>query len=84
MRVSTESVSCRDFCLSDREANSCAAVTLHQRYIYREYLQIVCVDLTRPTATRPLAIQKDGSWFTYGHDVTRAMFRKGIWNFRFC
>ena len=64
-------------------------VTLHQRYIYREYLQIACVDLTRaahpalwfvlwdptqPTATRPLAIQKDGSWFTYGHDVT-----KNVW-----
>ena len=61
-------------------------VTLHQRYIYREYLQIACVDLTRaahpalwfvlwdptqPTATRPLAIQKDGSWFTYGHDITK-------------
>ena len=64
-------------------------VTLHQRYIYREYLQIACVDLTRaahpalwfvlwdptqPTATRPLAIPKDGSWFTYGHDVT-----KNVW-----
>ncbi|MGN0834759.1 MAG: RHS repeat domain-containing protein [Candidatus Spyradosoma sp.] len=64
-------------------------VVLHQRYIYREYLQIACVDLTRaahpalwlvlwdptrPTATRPLAIQKDGSWFTYGHDVT-----KNVW-----
>ena len=64
-------------------------VTLHQRYIYREYLQIACVDLTRaahpalwlvlwdptqPTATRPLAIQKDGSWFTYGHDIT-----KNVW-----
>jgi len=56
-------------------------VTLHHRYIYRGYLQIACVDCTRsghpalwfvtwdpsqPTATRPLAIQKDGTWFTYG------------------
>ena len=58
----------------------------HQRYIYRGYLQIACVDLTRtnhpalwlitwdPTqavATRPLAIQKDGTWYTYGLDLTK-------------
>ena len=51
-------------------------VTLHHRYIYRGYLQIACVDCTRSghpalwfvtwdpsqaTATRPLAIQKDGT-----------------------
>ena len=63
--------------------------TLHERYIYRDYLQIACVDLTRAahpalwfvlwdptqeTATRPLALQKDGSWFTYGHDLT-----KNVW-----
>ena len=61
-------------------------VTLHHRYIYRGYLQIACVDLTRsghpalwfvlwdptqPTATRPLAIQKDGTWYTYGCDITK-------------
>ena len=61
-------------------------VTLHQRYIYRGYLQIACIDLTRshhpalwfitwdPTqsiATRPLAIQKDGTWYTYGLDLTK-------------
>ena len=61
-------------------------VTLHHRYIYRGYLQIACVDCTRsghpalwfvtwdpsqPTATRPLAIQKDGTWFTYGYDLTK-------------
>jgi len=61
-------------------------MTLHQRYIYRGYLQIACIDLTRshhpalwyitwdptqPVATRPLAIQKDGSWFTYGWDLTK-------------
>jgi len=61
-------------------------VTLQQRYIYRGYLQIACIDLTRshhpalwfitwdptqPVATRPLAIQKDGSWFTYGWDLTK-------------
>ena len=60
--------------------------TLHQRYIYRGYLQIACCDLTRathpalwyilwdptqPTATRPLAIQKDGTWYTYGWDLTK-------------
>ncbi len=61
-------------------------VTLHQRFLYRGYLQIACCDLTRsnhpclwlitwdpsqPVATRPLAIQKDGTWFTYGWDLTK-------------
>ena len=61
-------------------------VTLHQRYIYRNYLQISCIDLTRihhpalwyitwdpsqPVATRPLAIQINGSWYTYGWDLTK-------------
>ena len=61
-------------------------VTLHQRYLYRGYLQIACVDLSRashpalwfitwdptqPIATRPLAIQKDGTWYTYGWDLTK-------------
>ena len=59
---------------------------MHHRYIYRGYLQIAALDLTRsvhpalwfvtwdpsqPTATRPLAIQKDGTWFTYGYDLTK-------------
>ena len=61
-------------------------VTLHQRYLYRGYLQIACCDLlrpahpciwfitwdpTQPEATRPLAIQKDATWYTYGWDVTK-------------
>ena len=61
-------------------------VTLHQRYIYRGYLQIACIDLTRglhpalwfitwdpsqPVATRPLAIQISGTWHTYGWDLTK-------------
>ncbi len=61
-------------------------VTLHQRFLYRGYLQIACCDLTRsnhpclwlltwdPTqsvTTRPLAIQKDGTWYTYGWDLTK-------------
>ena len=52
------------------------SITLHQRYIYRGYLQIACCDLSRsghpclwlltwdptqPSATRPLAIRKDGT-----------------------
>ena len=61
--------------------------TLLWKYdIYRGYLQIAALDLTRsvhpalwfvtwdpsqPTATRPLAIQKDGTWFTYGYDLTK-------------
>ena len=61
-------------------------VTLHHRYLYRGYLQIACIDLTRshhpglwlitwdptqPISTRPLAIQKDGTWYTYGWDLTK-------------
>lgn len=64
-------------------------VTLHHRYIYRGYLQVACCDLTRsthpclwlitwdpaePEATRPLVIQKDGTWYCYGHDIT-----KNVW-----
>ena len=59
-------------------------VTLHQRYIYRGYLQIACCDLSRnnhpciwhiiwdpnqPIAARPLAIRKDGTWYAYGWDL---------------
>ena len=62
------------------------SVTLHQRFLYRGYLQIACCDLARsnhpslwlitwdpsqPVATRPLAIQKDGTWYTYGWDLTK-------------
>lgn len=62
------------------------SVTLHQRYLYRGYLQIACCDLRRsnhpclwlitwdpsqPVATRPLAIQKDSTWYTYGWDLTK-------------
>lgn len=62
------------------------SVTLHQRYIYRGYLQIACCDLTssshpcmwlitwdptKPVSSRPLAIQKDGTWYTYGLDLTK-------------
>ena len=61
-------------------------VTLHQRYIYRGYLQIACVDLarsahpalwfifwdpTQPIATRPLSIRINGTWYTYGWDLTK-------------
>ena len=28
-------------------------------------------DPSQPVATRPLAIQKDGTWFTYGYDLTK-------------
>ena len=62
------------------------SVTLHHRYLYRGFLQIACCDLTRsnhpclwlitwdptqPIATRPLALQKDGTWYTYGWDLTK-------------
>ncbi|MBP3678578.1 MAG: hypothetical protein J6I97_09560, partial [Agathobacter sp.] len=62
------------------------SITLYQRFLYRGYLQIACCDLTRsnhpclwlitwdpmqPIATRPLAIQKDATWYTYGWDLTK-------------
>ena len=62
------------------------SVTLHQRYIYRGYLQIACLDLTRshhpclwlltwdpsqPDATSPLTIQINGTWYTYGWDISK-------------
>ena len=70
----------------EKKVTVAGATTLHHRYIYRGYLQIAALDLTRsahpalwlvtwdpsqPTATRPLAIQKDGTWFTYGYDITK-------------
>ena len=68
-------------------------VTPHHRYIYRGYLQIAALDLTRAahptlwlvtwdpsqaTATRPLAIQKDGTWFTYGYDLTKMSAKSSV------
>ncbi|MFR9535056.1 MAG: RHS repeat-associated core domain-containing protein [Rikenellaceae bacterium] len=62
------------------------SVTLNQRYLYRGYLQVAAIDLTRTalstlhmltwnpaeqTATRPLALQISGTWFTYGHDLSK-------------
>ena len=62
------------------------SISLHQHYIYRDYLQIAACDLTRsghpclwlltwdptqPIATRPLAIRKDGTWYAYGWDLTK-------------
>ncbi len=61
-------------------------IVLHQRFAYRGFLQIACCDLTRtnepclwfitwdPTqakSTRPLAIQKDGTWYAYAWDLTK-------------
>ena len=71
---------------SYKKVTTNGTVTLYQRYIYRDYQQIACVDLTRShhpclwlitwdpsqsSATRPLAIQKDGTWYTYGWDLTK-------------
>lgn len=62
------------------------AATLHLHYLYRGYLQIAALDLTRsnqpalwfthwdptePVATRPLSIRKNATWYTYGHDLTK-------------
>ncbi|WP_290566651.1 RHS repeat-associated core domain-containing protein [Akkermansia sp.] len=65
---------------------STTSTILNHRYLYRGYLQIAALDLTRSTlnalwyilwdptqsqATRPLAIQTARSWFTYGWDLTK-------------
>ena len=61
------------------------AVTLHERYIYRGYLQIAAFDMlhgaalihsitwepSQEIATRPLAIRENGVWYTYGWDLTK-------------
>ena len=60
------------------------SVTIDLRYIYRGYLQIAAInavsgvfqwfilwDPTQPVATRPLGIRKDGTWYTYGWDLTK-------------
>ncbi len=67
-------------------ADASATTNLHQRYLYRGYLQIACCDLSRtehphlwfitwdlaqPVTTRPLALRKDGTWYTYGWDLTK-------------
>ena len=61
-------------------------IALHEGYIYHGYLQIACVDLQKPfhaakryitwdptqsTATRPLALQQNSVWYTYGWDLTK-------------
>ena len=71
-----------------KKVTSNGTVTLHQRYIYRGYLQISALDLTRsnhpalwfitwdptqPIATRPLSIRINGTWFTYGWDLTKTI-----------
>ena len=70
------------------------SVTNYLRYIYRGYLQIAAInavsgvfqwfilwDPTQPVATRPLGIRKDGTWYTYGWDLTKKApdGRKGDW-----
>ena len=60
------------------------SVTNYLRYIYRGYLQIAAInavsgvfqwfilwDPTQSVATRPLDIRKDGTWYTYGWDLTK-------------
>ena len=62
------------------------SVTKHERYLYRGYLQIACCDLartshpclwlitwdpTQPIFSRPLAIQKNATWYTYGVDISK-------------
>ena len=68
-----------------KEEKEGAAIS-HVRYVYRGYLQVAAYDLlaeglpslwqiiwdpTQEIATRPLAIRKDGSFLTYGWDLTK-------------
>lgn len=71
----------------EKKVTTKGKITTHQRFIYRNYLQIAAVNLkanastpdlwfliwdpTQPIATRPLAIRKDGTWYTYGWDLTK-------------
>lgn len=63
------------------------AIRSHLRYLYRGFLQIAAIDALKgsfqwfllwdpseSTATRPLAIRKDGTWYCYGWDLT-----KNVW-----
>ena len=34
-------------------------------------VSLVTWDPSQPVATRPLALQKDGTWFTYGYDLSK-------------
>ena len=65
----------------EKKVTVAGVTTLHYRYIYRGYLQIAAFDLTRSAhpalwfvtwdPSQPLAIQKGGTWFTYGYDLTK-------------
>ena len=74
---------------TSRYGERTVSIILHQRYLYRGYLQIACCDLTysshpcmwftvwdptEPVSAHPLAIRKDGAWYTYGLDLT-----KNVW-----
>lgn len=62
------------------------SVTNHHFYLYRGYLQIAALDMktagvpalwythwdpTEAIATRPLSMRKNGTWYTFGHDLTK-------------
>lgn len=62
------------------------SVTDHHFYLYRGYVQIAALDMktagvpalwythwdpTESLATRPLSIRKNGTWYTFGHDLTK-------------
>ncbi len=71
----------------EKKITIAGTTTSHHRYAYRGYLQIAAFDVagtqtptlkrviywdpTEEAATRPLAIQKNGTWFVYGHDLTK-------------
>ena len=45
--------------------------TQNDTFGYNPRSERVTWDPSQATATRPLAIQKDGTWFTYGYDITK-------------
>ena len=45
--------------------------TQNDTFGYNPRSERVTWDPSQATVTRPLAIQKDGTWFTYGYDITK-------------
>ena len=58
--------------LSDNPYNMLETDQLGQSHCFvHPCLWLITWDLTQPVATHPLAIQKDGTWYTYGWDLTK-------------
>ena len=65
----TLSAMARRACLPSQSGNTAEAGDLTRTA--HPCLWLITWDPSQPTATRPLAIQKDGTWYTYGWDLTK-------------